>query len=130
MNAFSTAYLILAAALIAACVLLYVRRQRALETDSRILLPIILMLIIVAISGLWTGNSAFIGLWLRGEPVSFAIRTPFGVPAPAYYIGGLAIMASPILMLLPPVFRRPWLLASLAAFATFPITYSALTPGC
>ncbi len=94
------------------------------------LLPLIVLLSAVAISGLWLGNAPFLRHWFRGDPVEFAIRTPFSMPAPAYYVFCLAVMASPVLLLLPSIFRRPWLVASIAAFATFPITYSALTPGC
>ncbi len=130
MYGFSTAYLIIASLLIAACVWVFLRRQRGGRVSSRVLLPFVLALSTVALGGLWIGNYEFLTHWIRGEEVSFGIRTPFGIPAPTYYLCSLAVMASPVLMLLPPIINRPWLVASLAALATSPITYSALNRSC
>lgn len=90
----------------------------------------ILLLVVVTVSGLWLGNREFLAHWLRGDPVEFAIRTPFGIPGPVYYVVCLVVMAGPILTLMPFVFRRPWLVALITAIGCAPITYSALTPGC
>ena len=130
MHGFSTAYLILASLLIAACAWVFVRRQRGGMVSNRVLLPFVLALNTVALGGLWIANHEFLAHWLGGEEVSFGIRTPFRIPAPTYYLCSLAVTASPVLMLLPPIIGRPWLVASLGALATFPITYSALSPGC
>jgi hypothetical protein len=84
----------------------------------------------VALGGLWIGNAEFLMAWLAGEKVGFGISTPLGMPMPVYYVCALALMASPVVMLFPPVIQRPWLVAAVAAMATFPITFAELTPGC
>ena len=114
---------------IASCSVL-LKSQRGLSSPKWFLMPFSVILAITATIGVYVYNYDFLKLWVSGEEVYFAIRTPFNVSAPHYYVVSLVLMISPILLVLPVMLKRPWLVAFVAAIATFPITYAKLTGGC